>query len=144
MEFVKVSKTIVALMLFLALPNLSAFADKKEPVRSTMLSGCILSGTGQFYNGEVDRGMVYLFVEFVSLGFILAAWGDNVSYIGPSSDRDGDDGRGRVAFYIWVANRIISAIDAGVSAKKINQQKTVSVGPIGNKGRRGIMLSLRF
>ena len=142
------SRGIVALILFLVLPNLNVFADTeptvKQRIGASMRSGCILAGTGQFYNGETDRGVLYLFVECVSLGYILAAWEDNVSYSGGGADYDGDDGEGTVAFYIWAANRIISAVDAAVSGKKQDQQEAVSVSPIGNKGRRGIMMSLRF
>ena len=140
-------RVIVALILFLILPHLNVFADTETNVKHRIVaagrSGC-LAGTGQFYNGETDRGVLYLFVECVSLAFMLSAWGDNVSYTGSGRDVDGDDGTGKVAFYIWAANRIISAVDAGVTGKKQDQQKTVSVSPIGNKGRRGIMMSLRF
>ena len=148
LEVVKVSKTIVTLILFLALPNLNAFAEpappRKDPSLSSILSGCLLPGTGQFYNGEIGKGALYIIVETVSLGLMIVGTEDNVEFLGEQIDVDDDDGTAGFGFLVWVANRIISAVDAGTSAKKINQQKTVSVSPIGSKGRRGIMLSLRF
>ena len=130
------SRITVALVLFLVLPNLSAFSEtRKEPALASVMSGCLFPGLGQFYNGETEKGIVYLGIETFAIGLMLFAAEDNVTFLGETIDVDDDDGKMVMGFMIWGASRLVSAIDAGVSADKLNKQKTVSVSPIEGKGK---------
>ena len=108
------SRIFVALMLFLVLPNLNAFAEsappRKDPSLSSILSGCLLPGTGQFYNGEIGKGALYIIVETVSLGLMIAGTEDNVEFLGEQIDVDDDDGTAGFGFLVWVADRIMRVL----------------------------------
>ena len=134
---------VVAILIFTLVSN--AFSHepigKKEPVLSTVLSGLVLSGTGQMYNGENGKGIMFVVSEMIGWGLMIAGVEDNVELLGESVDVDEDDATSGVGLLLFFTSRLASAIDAGMSAERINrEQKAVSVRPI----RRGAMLSVRF
>lgn len=133
---------VVATLIFALASNAVSHEPigKKEPGLSAVLSGVVLSGTGQFYNGENGKGVMFIVSEMIGWGLMVAGAEDNVELLGESVDVDDDDSAFGVGALLFFTSRLASAIDAGVSARQINRGERVSLRPIG----RGAMLSVRF
>ena len=121
----------ITLLILFALSVNNVHTEEKRPGVAFMLSGFLISGSGQFYNGQGGKGMIFLVSEMFSWGLMLSALEKNLDF---NPDTSGTTS-GKVGVGLFLGSRFISAVDASVSAQKINQQKAVSISPMGNKER---------
>ena len=111
---------------------------QKDPLLAFIRS-LILPGSGQVYNEQHSKGVVFLLGAFVGFGI---------------STRDFDDETG-LGMLVWLVSALGSAVDALISANRINQSQSalfeydagrvaVGAGPFVQRGRIGGALRLRF
>jgi TM2 domain-containing membrane protein YozV len=96
-----------------------------------------LDGAGQFYNGEVGKGFLYLLWSFTGNLMIVLGTEDNSSYYG---DIDDDDGLIAIGAISRVTSFITAAVDASKSAKRINLERgyTTAIEPAANSLHLGL------
>jgi hypothetical protein len=95
---------------------------RKEPYLSFLLS-CVYPGVGQFYNGQVAKGIIM--TSLATTGFVVM--GTGMSEMNASMESYGyysDEGGGKVAMgmLLYAGTLIWSIIDAPVAAGKINRR----------------------
>ena len=120
-------------------PDRNRKISRKNPALALVCS-LLLAGGGQFYNEQYNKGAAFL------LGAIVGG-----AIVGVSSAENAGPGA-----VIWLAATLGSAIDAPISANRINQQSqtvllqydagrfAVGAGPLVQRGRIGGALRLRF
>ena len=76
---------------------------RKEPGVSLFLS-LLITGGGQFYNGEVGKGFGFLFGEVVTIGMMISGFEDNLEHTitGEIWDVDDDDAIIALGFLMWL------------------------------------------
>lgn len=118
---------------------------RKEPGVSLLLS-LLITGGGQFYNGEVGKGVGFLFGEVVTIAMMISGFEDNLEHTitGEIWDVDDDDAIIALGFLMWAGLKVGSVFDAYISAVEINRERghlsRINFRPI----RRGILLTTRF
>ena len=143
-------KFVVVSILVLMCVGLDVFAEtpqlpRKEPGVALILS-LVISGGGQFYNGEPGKGFGFLIGEIVTLGMMISAFEDNLEHTitGEVWDVDDDDSIGGFGFLLWAGLKIGAVVDAYKSAGRINRERGY-IGRINFRlTKRGAMVSLRF
>ena len=100
--------------------------QKKNPWLAFGLSA-LITGSGQFYNGQVRKGVAQLGGAILGFGFMVSAVEDDYeNMFGDLVDPDDDDGKAAFGFLLWFGSALWSMIDAPISANAINQQSQQS------------------
>lgn len=95
---------------------------KKNPWLAFGLSA-LVTGGGQFYNGQHSKGIALLGWSILGAGLMLGGLEDNYeNRWGQMVDPDDDDGRLAFGFLVWLSSSLWSMIDAPISANSINRQ----------------------
>ena len=121
-------RVVVSTLIILAIttPLLEAQTQqvvvRKEPGISLLIS-LFISGGGQFYNGDMGKGIIMLGTDITSLIFMWKAGEDNISFLGETIDVDEDDAFGGFMALVWLGNKIWSATNAYGSAKRLNLER---------------------
>ena len=138
---------VSTLIVFSLVTSLSEAQTKKEPIVSLLLS-VLVSGGGQFYNGQTVRGTIMLGTEIAALVVVSKTSGDNISFLGETIDVDEDDAFGGFMALVWLGNKIWSAKNAYGSAKRLNLERGFTANlqfrGINSRYRKGIMVSYGF
>jgi hypothetical protein len=114
---------------------------RKEPYLSLLLS-CVYPGIGQFYNGQVAKGIIM--TSLATAGSVVMGIGLAEMQLSQNSydyDYDYDEGGAKLAMGLLVYSGILiwSIIDAPVSAGKINRRNAALTWNVGD----GAQLKLR-
>ncbi|MCJ7783838.1 MAG: hypothetical protein MUP41_07875 [Desulfobacterales bacterium] len=140
---------VIVLIISLLIPS-ATFAQKKSPTTAVVLSA-LLPGAGQFYTQQSNKGLLMTGTYLGAMGLVIgygpwtwekkesSPYAEGLSYEGTSSTTKAIwYGSVAVAGGVW----IWSMIDAGSSAKKINQG--LSFEPMLKEGQAGLMMTMRF
>ena len=134
----------------------TGYRDPSIPV----LFSALLSGGGQFYNGDGKKGALMMVTDLISISSLLV-FAIGISYIEAGDEiisdvldttptRPHDAGNPLITGIasVWCGNKIWSMADAGFVRWKINRERgltaNLDVKPIHTRRRRGVMLSYRF
>lgn len=134
--------------------------QKKNPWLAFGLSA-LITGGGQFYNGQHRKGVAQLGGVIVGIGLMVSAIEDDYEYVsGRVVDPDGDNANAVLGLLLVFGNSLWSIIDAPISADRINQQNqqpsyghlieiggsrtTLGVDPVVSHKNLGTRLTLHF
>lgn len=133
--------------------------QQKNPWLAFGLSA-LITGGGQFYNGQHGKGAAQLGGVILGLGLMISGIEDDYERNGDLVDPDGDDGNVVSGFLLWFGSSLWSMIDAPISANRINEQSrqpsyghlmelsgsraTLGVDPVVSHNRLGTKLTLHF
>lgn len=155
-------KILAAMLAVFALVSMSPpaarAAEKKEPVVAFLLS-FVLPGAGQYYNGQIVKGVVQTTLAVGGLAAALAKPYDTTTtteeFLGVTITTT--ERKLSSVFYAGLATTLVadiwSMIDAPIWANKINKRKSLGhLFEVGNErlvlgvdlGPRGGMLSFHF
>ena len=141
-------------------------AKKKNPWISFGLSA-LITGGGQFYNGQHSKGVAQLGGVILGIGLMVSGFEDNYTRYAMSEnsaiiyekhvDPDDDDRKAVFGFLLFFGSYIWSVVDAPISANSINQQPsyghlielggsrtTLGVDPVVSHKNLGTRLTLHF
>ena len=135
-------------------------AKKKNPWLAFGLSA-LITGGGQFYNGQHNKGVAQLGGVILGIGLMVSGIEDDYETIyGDLVDPDDDDGKVAFGLLLWFGSSLWSMIDAPISANSINQQSqqpsyghmielggsraTLGVDPVVSHKNLGTRLTLHF
>ncbi len=135
-------------------------SKKKGPWLACGLS-LLIPGAGQFYNDQYNKGVPQLGAAIVGSGLVFMAVRDNYEDIyGDWVDPDDDDRIAVIGGLLWLGGLLWSAIDAPISANRINRRgqqpgqahllkfdddrAILSVDTVAQRDRSGARLTLRF
>ncbi len=135
-------------------------AKKKNPWIAFGLSA-LITGGGQFYNGQHGKGAAQLGGVILGIGLMSSAFEDDYeNRYGALVDPDDDDGKGAFGFLLCFGSYIWSIVDAPISANSINWQSqrpsyghlielggsraTLGVDPVVSHNNLGTRLTLHF
>ena len=97
-------------------------AEKKNPWLAFGLSA-LITGGGQFYNGQHAKGVAQLGGAILGVGFMISAIeDDHEDLYGNWIDPDDDDGKAVFGLLLAFGSSLWSMIDAPISANRINRQ----------------------
>ena len=146
------------LMVFVVTSQVSA-SGRKDPLIAFILSAAVPGG-GQFYNEQPRKAVIPIggAVTFLGLWYLATEDGSSISvYGGYDPDVDDDDSLAGIGFLIFLGTQTYGALDAIMSANKINRQRgfghlmefngdrtTLGVDTFASHNRLGTMLTLRF
>ena len=133
---------------------------KKNPWLAFGLSA-LVTGGGQFYNGQHNKGVAQLGGVILGIGLMVSGIEDDYENIyGDLVDPDDDDGKVAFGLLLWFGSSLWSMIDAPISANSINQQSqqpsyghlielggsraTLGVDPVVSHKNLGTRLTLHF
>lgn len=133
---------------------------KKNPWLAFGLSA-LITGGGQFYNGQHAKGVAQLGGVILGFGLMFSGIEDDYEDIyGDWIDPDGDDGRAAFGALLFLGSSLWSMIDAPISANRINRQSqqpsyghlielggsraTLGVDPVVSHRSLGTRLTLHF
>lgn len=112
----------------------STSKSEKNPTVACLLS-FVLPSLGQFYNGEIEKGLIFGAFEVAAVSFLaIGVHNNDIGII-----QTGTVSVAGVAFF--------SIIDAGISAIEINKTlraKKMSLNPYYNGEAVGLQFSLNF
>ena len=134
--------------------------QKKNPWLAFGLSA-LITGGGQFYNGQHSKGVAQLGGVILGIGLMVSGIEDDYENIyGNLVDPDDDDEKVAFGLLLWFGSSLWSMIDAPISANSINQQNqqpsyghlieiggsrtTLGVDPVVSHKNRGTRLTLHF
>ena len=143
-------------------------AKKKNPWLAFGLSA-LITGGGQFYNGQHSKGVAQLGGVILGIGLMASGSEDNYTRYAMNDlgllyerrvDPDDDDGRVVLGFLLFFGSHIWSVVDAPISANSINRQNqqpsyghlieiggsrtTLGVDPVVSHKNLGTRLTLHF
>ena len=135
-------------------------AEKKNPWLAFGLSA-LITGGGQFYNGQHSKGVAQLGGAILGIGLMASGIEDDYENIyGDLVDPDDDDGKVVFGLLLWFGSSLWSMIDAPISANGINEQNqqpsyghlielrgsraTLGVDPVVSHKNLGTRLTLHF
>ena len=126
-------------------PNPQETFDKKDPWVAFLLSA-VITGGGQFYNGQNSKGVAMLLSAATGLGVMFYTLDDNYEFLGETIDPEDNDGIGLAGAVVALGAMTWSMIDAPVTAKAINRrnQQAIGIEPVLTGKKIGGRLSLRF
>ena len=134
--------------------------QKKNPWLAFGLSA-LVTGGGQFYNGQHNKGVAQLGGVILGIGLMVSGIEDDYeNRYGDLVDPDDDDGKVAFGLLLWFGSSLWSMIDAPISANSINQQSqqpsyghlielggsraTLGVDPVVYHKNLGTRLTLHF
>ena len=134
--------------------------QKKNPWLAFGLSA-LITGGGQFYNGQHRKGVAQLGGVILGIGLMVSGIEDDYENIyGNLVDPDDDDEKIAFGLLLWFGSSLWSMIDAPISANSINQQNqhssyghlielggnraTLGVDPVVSYKNLGTRLTLHF
>ncbi|MXY83573.1 MAG: hypothetical protein F4Y91_16300 [Gemmatimonadetes bacterium] len=134
--------------------------QKKNPWLAFGLSA-LITGGGQFYNGQHSKGVAQLGGVILGIGLMVSGIEDDYENIyGNLVDPDDDDEKVAFGLLLWFGSSLWSMIDAPISANSINQQNqqpsyghlieiggsrtTLGVDPVVSHKNLGTRLTLHF
>ncbi len=134
--------------------------QKKNPWLAFGLSA-LITGGGQFYNGQHSKGVAQLGGVILGIGLMVSGIEDDYENIyGNLVDPDDDDEKVAFGLLLWFGSSLWSMIDAPISANSINQQNqhssyghlielggsrtTLGIDPVVSHKNLGTRLTLHF
>ena len=104
-------------------PETYVIVQPPKSVPTAVLFSMMIPGGGQFYNGHNGKGALFLGAWTAGLGIALAgAMENSTSTVMSSSVSDDGEGKMLAGTIVMLGASIISMIDAGVSAGRINEE----------------------
>ena len=106
-------------------PETYVVVQQPKSVPTAVLFSMMVPGGGQFYNGHNGKGALFLGSWAAGPGFVLAGAMENTtSNVTSMSSSASDDGEGKMlaGTIIMLGASVISMIDAGASAGRINEE----------------------
>lgn len=130
---------------FVPNPDPQETIDKKDPWVAFLLSA-VITGGGQFYNGQTGKGVAMLLSAATGLGVMFYSIDDNYEFLGETIDPEENDGIGVAGAVVALGAITWSMIDAPMTAKAINRrnQQAIGIEPVLTSNKIGGRLSLRF
>jgi hypothetical protein len=101
---------------------------KKSPWLAWGLSFVLLPGMGQFYNGDVGKGIAFSVVGLASTVMMIAG------------EESSDDALGALGGMLFLGSWIASWVEAPIRSSAINRQRGYSLAPPLSPARREAML----
>ena len=158
-------RLILVACLMVSVVTSEVFASgRKDPLIAFILSAAVPGG-GQFYNEQPQKAVIPIggLVTFIGLWYLAFEDGDGLTSDPPhyilryDPDVDDDDYLAAVGLLVFLGTQTYGALDAIISANKINRQRgfghlmefdgdrtTLGVDPIASRNKLGTMLTLRF
>lgn len=126
-------------------PNPQETIDNKDPWVAFLLSA-VITGGGQFYNGQKGKGVAMLLSAATGLGVMFYSLDDNYEFLGETIDPKDNDGIGLAGAVLALGAMTWSMIDAPMTAKAINRRnlQAISIEPVLTSKKIGGRLSLSF
>ena len=107
----------------------------------------LVTGGGQYYNGQYGKGTIQFVSASVGLGVLYVALEDDYKLYGETIDPDEDNGVGTIGALVFLGSAIWSMVDAPVTANRINRearQASLQFSPMVKDDLTGASLTLKF